>query len=841
MTLPSNQPQPSKIWNVTHFLRMIALEALVVVIFYLLLPVDPKNSLILGLSASRLFLIGVFFCISVLLFFLAGQTNRQIGMQEWIHIFIQKSSLYASLLWSCAIIGLTSLVAAAYPLELIEEQYRAFWQRLIPSLVWIAAVALELLVFLIVLRYGFSLINKIDRRILKTWAWISIGLWILWGVIALTGIGQTPDPVSWRELGSPILAWQFWLAVLVGWVIAYLISKFPIQKAGVARGVDGFLMICLYGLALWLWLGQPLQNSYFSPETRPPNYEVYPYSDALYYNLAAESVTLGEGLSMHSVTPRPMYLTILSYLVHLTDGYYPNVIVLQTLWLGLIPVLLYLLGKQILHRGAGISLALLAIFREQVAIQATADIQLSNSKLIMADLPTLLVMLLFCVLVIDWLKVKSPGLNKALWVGGCLGCLMLFRTQAVVLLPAILFIAYFRYRPQWKTWATHSITLVLGLVLVISPWLIRNYQISGQWIFDDPATQTSLLQSRYQLEGVESDEDGSIWTSLVQHPAGVIGFVANHFFRNEIGTIFVTPPQRLIGNWPLLFNQTDFWTSQNISLTLTNQLLLAGILALLALGIVSTVFRVGWIGLIPLAINVTYTLGNGLARNSGGRYNLPVDWIGYFYLVMGVAQLAAWVLAGLGLAGKQGKQPDELTVQSGASFTKNLVVNCLGLVLLGAIIPITESLFPQRYQLITNATAPKVLADWGVTDPELLAAAGQDGRVIRLGRELFPRFYRPGVGEQGSNWAAYAPLDECRMGFELIDTEQIGAVLVMLDRPPAYFPNRADALVIGLETTVEVKGKSVPVLMADWVVLHTNPVTVVKRLDAPAEHCRLKP
>jgi hypothetical protein len=79
------------------------------------------------------------------------------------------------------------------------------------------------------------------------------------------------------------------------------------------------------------------------------------------------------------------------------------------------------------------------------------------------------------------------------------------------------------------------------------------------------------------------------------------------------------------------------------------------------------------------------------------------------------------------------------------------------------------------------------------------------------------------------------------MGFELIDTDQIGAVLVTLDRPPASFPNREDALVIGKETTVEVKGKQIPVLVADWVVLKTKPVTIVKGLDGPPEHCRLKP
>ena len=79
------------------------------------------------------------------------------------------------------------------------------------------------------------------------------------------------------------------------------------------------------------------------------------------------------------------------------------------------------------------------------------------------------------------------------------------------------------------------------------------------------------------------------------------------------------------------------------------------------------------------------------------------------------------------------------------------------------------------------------MEEWGANNPQLLADINSGGENLRYGRELFPRFYRPGDGELGSKWAAYAPYDYCRMGFEFIDTDQIGAVVVTLDRPSRVF------------------------------------------------------
>ncbi len=837
MYLNSNQNKSAYNWTFSNFLRLLSLEAFAVVVYYLLLPGDPKNSLMFGYSVVRLGLIVLFALIAILLFVFASKAGKSSTQPGWLDSIIKPTS-FSFLLFLTVLFSVASVVAIGFPMEF---SLSAIMQRLAPILVWISIVLIESVFMLADRWFGVSWKGKIDKRLLKSWLLLLLCFFLIWVFISITKSGQSPDPVSWREMGSPILAWQIGVAVLIGGFASLIIAEVERSNPNSRCWIEAVIMLGLYGIAIWIWLGQPLQYSYFSPRVKPPNQEVYPYSDALYYNLAAESVTLGEGLLMHSVTPRPLYLTILTYMIQLTNGDYSGIITIQTLWLGLIPVVLYLIGKRILNRGVGISLALLSIFRELVAIQATVDIQLSNSKLIMADLPTFLFLLIFTYFVIDWFKAKTPDIKQALWVGASLGTLMLFRTQAVILLPFVLIAGLYQFKSVLKNLYFQLGMIVIACFLVICPWLVRNYMLTGQVMFDDPVTQTSFLQGRYQLGEDGETQSGSILSSFMKHPVEVVKFVANHFFRNEIGTIFVTPPQRLIGTWPLLFSQTTFWTENIVALTISQQIGLMGILALIALGIVSIVSRTGMIGLTPLVINLAYTLGNGLARNSGGRYNLPVDWVGYFYLVMGIVQLATWLLAGLGQQSNARLTTADISNNTAKSSWKRIIALCIGFVTIGSVIPLTEAIYQQRYPPVTPESVTRLMEEWGANDPQLLAEINSNEVTLRYGRELFPRFYRPGDGEQGSKWAAYAPYDFCRMGFELIDTDRIGAVVVTLDRPPAYFPSRMDAVVVGEETTGLVKGKPEPLFAAKWIVLHTDPVTIVRGLDTPPDRCRLKP
>ena len=54
-------------------------------------------------------------------------------------------------------------------------------------------------------------------------------------------------------------------------------------------------------------------------------------------------------------------------------------------------------------------------------------------------------------------------------------------------------------------------------------------------------------------------------------------------------------------------------------------------------------------GLAPLAIFIFYNISTGLARTSGGRYLVPMDWIISMYFLLGVFYLITWSANNIGI------------------------------------------------------------------------------------------------------------------------------------------------------------------------------------------------
>jgi hypothetical protein len=79
-----------------------------------------------------------------------------------------------------------------------------------------------------------------------------------------------------------------------------------------------------------------------------------------------------------------------------------------------------------------------------------------------------------------------------------------------------------------------------------------------------------------------------------------------------------------------------------------NILLLIGYLVIIAVGLGAAWKRWRWTGLLPLAFNLSYAAANGIGRFSGWRYDLPADWIAYFYFGIGFAEILFWLASVFG-------------------------------------------------------------------------------------------------------------------------------------------------------------------------------------------------
>ncbi len=695
-------------------ISLFALETLAAAIFTFLQPALSGSQIREGFSLSRILILlvlaGVF---GICLRFLISKDQTEIDKFRGISPFVQKSILFATYL-----ITLILSTLLFFPVDSFSSQFQPYFSRFYYLLIFGSLFFAQL--FIMVLFINKKNTEKTEKRL--SFAWIQTAGWILffflliWAVVSFTGIGNLPDTLGWRQLGAPLLTWQMWLAVFSGVGITLAGYLFPELATDQKKNATTLMLgLLIYILAVVVWNSQPVQTAYTAPRLREPNMERYPYSDSMYYSAAAESVLTGNGLLKWSVVPRPFFITILAYLTQLADGKFDAIVNLQTYLLAFIPVLLFLIGSRLLHNGLGFSVAIAAILRELTAIHSTSLIPVSHSRLILSDMPTLLVLLLFCWVLILWMKDHRKNLIWSILSGGTLGLLLLFRSQMVFLLPFVIILLVVGLWKKWKPLTTQSIGFILGMILVVSPWIIRNQVLSGQFAFDDQSTQTSVLLSRYQIDS--ADEDGSstnnndsIVKTILENPGFVAGFTMNHFLRNQIAVLLVTPPQPVGANLLSLFETTNFWKKSPLEIPAGTIWQIPILIILLSAGITFCVSRAGLIGWIPLVIEVAYSLSNGLARNSGGRYNLVIDWVGYFYIASGAIGIISWFVAPPLLNNHVHDYPQS------SLRRKSLFSVVIGLVFLGSLIPITELSFPNQYKLLNLETAKQWAADLELRD-----------------------------------------------------------------------------------------------------------------------------
>ncbi len=134
---------------------------------------------------------------------------------------------------------------------------------------------------------------------------------------------------------------------------------------------------------------------------------------------------IGQGLNNHEYIDKPIYLLMLT-LFHLAVGQeYLPVVQLQAVCLAIFPALLFLLGKNLYNRTAGLLAGIFLIFQQTNAIAATLQIQVSHSRLMMTEFPTAFGIALLALVVVRWLKHPVPDPSECVscrwrsWVSSC--------------------------------------------------------------------------------------------------------------------------------------------------------------------------------------------------------------------------------------------------------------------------------------------------------------------------------------------------------------------------------------------------------------------------------------
>jgi hypothetical protein len=709
---------------------------------------------------------------------------------------------------------------AAYPLS----WYGPYLENFLPLIILTTVVSLEI-ILLVVLTELFNGRDEYEplRSFLGILVVILAVLGVLAGVVAITGLGIVPSyRGDWsRGLPAvPLLEWQILLAFAFMAGIVFLEARKPVLKI---RHPEILICTVIWAGCLSLWLSQPVIPNASALQPHQPNFEMYPFLDAQTYDQLAQSVLIGERFGTDHIPPRPLYIVFLTALHLLAGQSYEGMIFIQILVFALFPVFLYLLGKELFGRPLGISIALLAMLRDHTSNFVSPFTEhLSYSKVFMSEMPAAILMVLFLFLGIRWIRSGFPG-----WLGfvlgGILGCAMLIRTQVIVALPVIMVFALLHNRVHARPLIKSILLMLTAILLVISPWLWRNWQMTGRVMFDSPEYQMINLALRYsRLNGIEPDvlrqpgESNIAYsqrlrqvavTEISSDPLKAVWGVANTFLNHGVNNILLFPVRNELKTPRHLWAPTyAFWEEWEGNPSAPQIAVLTFYIFLFGLGIATTWYRIGWLGLLPLGLNLAYNLWTSLALLSGQRFMVTMDWSVYLYYMIGLFALFGGFMAIL-----EGGRSTFLTwleqnipmdsVPPMRAGMRQFVLAGLFFWGIGTLLPISERLFLQRYPLLTpESLVAELSASPALNQPGFNAAclqklAGDNELIFIQGRALYPRHYNAGDGEWVTDSVGYKPINEDRLVFEMVGQTMQRAILPLAE-VPRFFPHASDVTLI---------------------------------------------
>lgn len=644
---------------------------------------------------------------------------------------------------------------------------------------------------------------------------------ILTAFINLTGLGLERVGYYWYAPGTPILIGQVLLALLAGAGLFIFRQSKPGQIIPPAR-LDLWIVLLLTLTAGIAWLSEPMTGrTNFLPVPLPPNYEIYPDSDSAYLDINAQRPLIGEALS-ENPADKPVYSYFLSILHLLANQDYERIIDLQVITLAVIPAVFYLLlAKGFSNRPVGLAAAILFIIREKSSIALTNVILVSHPKLLLSDVPSAGLMILFAYLLVSWMR--QPAWRRAwpFWLGVVFAAFVLLRSQVIVLAPLVAAWAWLgMWRNQRREMAEAGLLAVIGFAAFAIPWGIYGAgappsanasaytrQLAIQFQFDPLNHQVRPLSGESETEFNARMQDQVI-QFIRENPAYTLKAISAYYFRNLVqGVLYLPASTRLETDPAGYVRRIPFWDDWTGGLPGESRAIVTLNLILVAVGLASAWKRFGFAGLTPLLLYLGYTASLAIPMISGWRFLLPADWVMLLYYLLGLSEAGRWAWAAL--AKKTLDAQDSIT-PAGPLAWKTIAILVAVTLSANASLFLVRAAIPPRYP---PSNQPVILEEYrtmqnlpGASElpgqSELQEFLRQDNARILVGRALYPRHFEAGEGFSRNGIISFRPYEFPRLGFYLAGPQNDN-IIMPLNRSPERFPHAADALVLGCARDVD--------------------------------------
>ena len=799
----------------------VAIMSMLVLRGMLLSPSESDRAIFLGLSIPRLFLsLGLL----ITFIFFALITIMAWRDHEWAERTFEKwfggGNFSRVITWFAGIslgLGWIGCFLPPYRVGILTN----YWISIRPFMIFVLVISLATLAVIVIKRSRLRMHHlKISKTHSLTFLLLIIVLLIL-GTMFYSGLGIRISDDFWYGAGVPILSSQLILAIVCGIFFLHIENRF---NSGL---LDLIIFLLIYIVTAILWVREPLQASFVFPGPHPPGHVLYPFADSATFDSASQFALIGQGILNGQSFERSLYASFLIILHTLAGQDYEKMMAIQAGIFAIFPALIYLIGRSLNIRAVGFAAGSVAMWRGINSIAASNLIDMANPKMILTDFPAAIAMAIIILLTCEWLKSPAQKSHYPLWIGGTIGFGFILRTNFLMLLPLIPIYSFFRLSPERKKWLVSSFLILLGVILITLPWELRNQARGGMIYGSYIAKFQFVIQQRYlsptEPGGLlpQPNDRGLALLSLkstdvileLSRSARDIGqdtklcntvacFAPNHFLHNIVTSILALPTSLQMddlrhtvkGTYP--YWRPD-WEGSFTSLSLFFFLLNV---FFIVLGVSIAWDKLHLPGLAPLAIFIFYNISAGLARTSGGRYLVPMDWIISIYFLLGVFYLITWFANNFGIPWElfSTQVRPESSQRPNALNLSRATLILAALFGLGSLIPLSESFYQSRYQ-DTNGTQvlmerEKLVVSAGMSMSDIDLFLKNPNAELLVGRILYPRYYPIDRGEIFIY--PYVTMGFPRTAFTLIGPHGERGVILPGDTPK-YFPHAADALVLG--------------------------------------------
>ena len=673
---------------------IIVISGIFNLIYLLRIPSDPDSAFLLGISFSR-FILVLFFFIGISISFVgllqkSGQRRRNIQVTGKL---IQQKGSGTVVVILFVSVSLLTWIACFGP-EYLLGKYFAIFERLRPLFLWGEIISIVLFFWISTIHRQFrvreSQSEKKTLLLYGTLAMILLGIFVFISVV----YPRITDDLWFGRYSVPILAVQIAFSLGICIITRQLLITLKYNWPDViTRRLDLILFLLIWLIACLVWTPQPIEfmsdldfsaiEQHLRP--MPPAYEIFPWKDSRTYYTITESVINGTGI-FRSID-KSLFIVFTSAINWLAKGSYEEMLVFQAGLLAVFPAVIYLIGKNLHNRWAGVLAASFAIFQELNGIRLMDEFPLVSSKVLLSEPYMQLWNALIVLAVILALKNSTKTQSRLFIIcGGVLGLSALFRLNTFVIIPFLLLLFFLVYLKEKKLFLKASLFFMIGLLISLTPWMVHNaVKYDDPFAFIRAKTEGVIIKNRYskyysvdpiQIENnpvpesidlslekvgqvgvdqasfipllIKSDSslvnmDGESLPDLTQM-SNILASIFRHFLNNLVTSFSILPvsahPQDLFHG----ARTQQFWGNDSGQYASIDLVIVLLNLTIIAIGIATALRKHKMVALAPIAVYLGYHLSNAIAISSGNRYAQPASWIIFFYFAIGLAALSGWFL-----------------------------------------------------------------------------------------------------------------------------------------------------------------------------------------------------